>query len=110
MSGINLNIVAVSDEPEEDKAAYLRFRPAITEFININGSMAGNESLSYATVEFRSVGEISSDSAERLRFTNKMSQLNREIIQALIFQSMEAKKEYLGVDRKASLCYKYDVA
>lgn len=94
MSGINLNIVAVSDEPEEDKAAYLRFRPAIAEFVNINGSMAGNESLSYANVEFRGVGEISSDSAERLRFTNKMSQLNREIIQALILQSMETQKEY----------------
>ena len=94
MSGINLNIVAVSDEPEEDKAAYLRFRPAIAEFVNINGSMAGNESLSYANVEFRGVGEISSDSVERLRFTNKMSQLNREIIQALILQSMEAQKEY----------------
>lgn len=94
MSGINLNIVAVSDEPEEDKATYLRFRPAIAEFVNINGSMAGNESLSYANVEFRGVGEISSDSVERLRFTNKMSQLNREIIQALILQSMEAQKEY----------------
>ena len=94
MSGINLNIVAVSDEPEEDKAAYLRFRPAIAEFVNINGSMAGNELLSYANVEFRGVGEIGSDSAERLRFTNKMSQLNREIIQALILQSMEAQKEY----------------
>lgn len=94
MSGINLNIVAVSDEPEEYKAAYLRFRPAIAEFVNINGSMDGKESLSYAALEFRGVGEISSDNAEKLRFTNKMSQLNREIIQALILQSMEAQKEY----------------
>lgn len=94
MSGINLNIVVISDEPEEYKAAYLRFRPAIAEFVNINGSMVGNESLSYATVEFRGVGEISSDNSERLRFTNKMSQLNREIIQALILQSREEQKEY----------------
>lgn len=94
MSGVNLNIVAVSDEPEEDKAAYLRFRPAISEFVNINNSMNGKEALSYAAVEFRGVGEISSDSSERLRFTNKMSQLNREIIRSLILQSIEAQKEY----------------
>lgn len=94
MSGINLNIVAVSDDPEEYKSAYLRFRPAIAEFVNINGSMAGRESLSYATVDFKGVGEFSPNNSERLRFTNKMSQLNREIIQSLILQSMEANKEY----------------
>lgn len=94
MSGVNLNIVAVSDEPEEDKTAYLRFRPAISEFVNINDSMKDQEALSYATVEFRGVGEFNSDCADRLRFTNKMSQLNQEIIQSLIFQSREAQKEY----------------
>lgn len=94
MSGVNLNIVAVSDEPEEDKAAYLRFRPAISEFVNINGSMIGNGANAYATVEFKGVGEVNPDDSEHLRFTNKMSQLNREIIQSLILQSMEAQKEY----------------
>lgn len=94
MSGINLNIVAVSDEPEENKDAYLRFRPAISELVNINGSMTGNESNAYATVEFRGVREINSDDSEHLRFTIKMSQPNREIIQSLILQSIEEQKEY----------------
>ena len=94
MSGINLNIVAVSDEPEEDKAVYLRFRPAISELVNINGSMAGKEEKAYGTVEFKGVGDINADNSEYLRFTSKMSQLNHEIIQSLILQSIEVQKEY----------------
>lgn len=94
ISGHNLNIIAISDEPEENKAAYLRFRPAISEFVNINGSMIGNEANAYATIEFKGVGEINTDDSEHLRFTNKMSELNRKIIQSLILQSMEVQKEY----------------
>ena len=105
MSDVNLNIVAVSDEPEEDKEAYLRFRPAITEFVNINGSMMDNEAKSYATLDFKGVGDLSPDQSERLRFTDKMSQVNHDIIESLILQSVEAEKEYdyvfvsLGNDR-----------
>ena len=94
MSNVDLNIVAVSDEPEEDKTTYLRFRPALSEFVNINGSMAGREGDAYATVEFKGVGEINADNPEHLRFTAKMSQLNYDIIQELILRSMEAQKEY----------------
>lgn len=94
MSGVNLNIVAVSDKPEEDKESYLCFRPAISKFVNINGSMTGNEANAYATVDFKGVWEISPDVSAYLQFTNKMSQVNHEIIQSLILQSLEAQKEY----------------
>jgi len=94
MSGIRLSVVAVSDEPEENKADYLRFRKAIPEFVNVNGSMSGNEQNAYATVEFRGVDGIKTDGAKHLKFTGKMSQLNRDIIHSLVLQSREAQKEY----------------
>lgn len=105
MSGVGLNITAVSDEPEEDRETYLRFRPAVPEFVNVNGSMAGSEAEPYAVVDFKGVGEIMSDGSGRLRFTNTMSQMNRDIIRSLVRQSREAQKEYdyvfvsLGNDR-----------
>lgn len=94
ISGTELNITAVSEEAEEDKEAYLRFRPAISEFVNIDGSLAGREKLAYASLEFRGVSEIDEEAEEPLRFTKKMSQLNKEIIQPLLLQAMEAQKEY----------------
>ena len=94
MSGVHLNITAVSDESEEDKEAYLSFRPAISEFIDINGSMKDSKAEPYAVVDFRDVGEIGPDDSEPLRFTGTMSPMNRDIVRFLIHQSEEAKKEY----------------
>ena len=94
MFGVELNIVVVSNESEECKESYLRFRPAILEFINVNGSMNDKESFSYGNVEFKGVEGINPINAERLRFTPKMSQINRDIIQSIILQSMEEQREY----------------
>lgn len=108
MSGIDLNIVAVSDEPEEDKEAYLRFRPAISEFVNVNGSLQDTEKVAYANVDFKGLEEIHKNGNERLSFTRKMSQLNREIIQSLLLHSITLGKKYnyvfvaLGSDRLSS--------
>ena len=94
MFGVELNIVVVSNESEECKESYLRFRPAILEFINVNGSMNDKASFSYGNVEFKGVEGINPINAERLRFTPKMSQINRDIIQSIILQSMEEQREY----------------
>ena len=94
MCGVKLNIVVVSNESEECKESYLRFRPAISEFINVNGSMKDKESFSYGNIEFKGVEEINPNNAERLRFTSKMSQINRDIIQSMILQSMEEQRKY----------------
>ena len=103
MSGVGLRITAVSDEPEEDRAAYLRFRPAISEFVNVNGSLRGKEQLAYAALEFRGIAGEHGETGP-LRFTQKMSQLNRDIVQSLL-RSAEAQSAYdyvfvsLGNDR-----------
>lgn len=101
MSDIKLNITAISDEPEEGKKSYLEFRPAISEFVNINGSL--NENQGYATLNFRGVGEILEDDSISC-FSRSMA-VNREIINNLMETAVLNHKEYhyvfvaLGEDR-----------
>ncbi len=45
-----LHIRAVSRDPELDKEVYLQVRPALPEFVNVNGSRKGKES--YADLDF----------------------------------------------------------
>lgn len=116
MAGVNLNIRAVSDEPEKDKEDYLQFRPAICEFVNVDGSMDGSEKQAYANLEFQSVSEILAGGGP-LQFTAKPSQINEEIIEHLILKAAYAQKAYnyvfvaLGKDALsrsiAVLCAKY---
>lgn len=63
MSDIGLKITAISECPEKEKESYLYFRPAISEFININGSL--KESLAYATIEFKENIGISKEIKEK---------------------------------------------
>lgn len=94
MSRAKLNITAVSDSPEDDKEAYLRFRPALKDFVNVDGSLQGREELAYAALEFRAVSKTSKGVDENLRFTNKSSQLNKDIVENLIMDAVMNNKEY----------------
>lgn len=94
MSKTKLNITAVSDSPEDDKEAYLRFRPALKEFVNVDGSLQGREEFAYATLQFRAVSETSEGVDENLRFTNKSSQLNKDIVENLIMDAVMNNKDY----------------
>lgn len=47
-----LNITAVTNHPDYDKDVYLQFRPAIHEFVNINGSLDGCGEEIYANLDF----------------------------------------------------------
>lgn len=94
MSGIKLNIDVFSDEPEEDRNNYLRFRPAISEFVNVNGSLKGKEQLAYANLDFRGICENDNLSEVPIYFTNKRSQVNSEIVKMLVSNSRESGKKY----------------
>ncbi|MCD7957180.1 MAG: protein kinase [Lachnospiraceae bacterium] len=117
MADVNLNICAVSDEPEKDKEAYLQFRPAICEFVNVDGSMVGARHRAYANLEFHSVSETLEGESAALQFTTKPSQVNREIVENLFLKAMYADKKYnyvfvaLGNDALsrsvAALCAEY---
>lgn len=53
MDGVSLHVAAVSDEPEEERENYLRFRPAMAEFVNVNGSLKGREETAFASLKFQ---------------------------------------------------------
>ncbi len=55
MLGSKIKITAFSAEPEEDFEHYIGFRPAMREFVNINGSLDENEEAAYGTLDFRHV-------------------------------------------------------
>lgn len=104
MSGIKLNITAVSDEPEEDKESYLRFRPALCEFVYVEGSSSMEENITYANLEFRGVSEKSDEENDKPRF-GKNPQVDEEIVKNIIESAVAKNKEYhyvfvaLGSDR-----------
>lgn len=56
MKGYSLCITAVSPTPEEDKESYLQFRPALSRFVDVNGSMKG-DLRAYAALRFLSINE-----------------------------------------------------
>lgn len=89
MSGMKLNITAVSGDAEDEKESYLKFRPAISEFVNINGSMDSCREKAYASVEFRGLSEIVKGAQ---RFTSQ--QTNQEIIEQLIGSAESVGKMY----------------
>lgn len=82
MSGVTLNITAVSDEPGDDRKAYLRFRPALTGLVNMEGSLKGKERLSCGNLEFRGLSGDSASEQELHRFGRNIS-VNRKLIKNL---------------------------
>lgn len=56
MKGYSLCVSAVSPTPDEDREAYLQFRPALRRFVDVNGSMA-DDPRAYAAVRFLSIHE-----------------------------------------------------
>lgn len=56
MKGYTLQITAVSNTPDEDREAYLQFRPALSRFVNVNGSME-KDARAYGSLRFISLNE-----------------------------------------------------
>lgn len=95
MKGYTLQITAVSHTPEEDKQAYLQFRPALSSFVNVNGSMEGDPR-AYGTLRFLSLNEACGDeSTELLHFERgKNKPANSRLIADLVKHSVEQGKRY----------------
>ena len=70
MLGTELHITAVSEEPEENKTAYLTFRPALPEFVNVDGSLQGREADAYATLDFCDVKTVAEGEVRSLQETD----------------------------------------
>ncbi len=98
MSGVKLNITAVSASPKEDRETYLRFRPALAEFVNVDGSLKGKEESAYGTLEFHALSETTDGSDERLRFSNNTnSQSNKDIVANLLANAAAKGRKYVYV-------------
>lgn len=53
MDGYDLKITALGTAPDEDRSNYLKTRPEMSRFVNVDGSMAAQEELAYAKLSFR---------------------------------------------------------
>lgn len=103
-----INITAISSDSDEDRESYLQFRPAISKFVNINGSMAGKENIAYGSIEFKHlINEEERGADKDLEFRNASGALeeNRTLVSKIIKDAKDNGKTYdyvfvaLGNDR-----------
>ena len=52
MAGFQLHMDVVSDEIDYDRNVYLQFRPALNQFVNVNGSLEGSPKEKYGHLNF----------------------------------------------------------
>lgn len=88
MKGYSLHITAVSNTPEQDRQTYLQFRPALSRFVNVNGSMEA-DARAYGTLRFLSLNEACRDNGTAiLHFTaGKNDPYNRQLVHEIITHS-----------------------
>ena len=58
MMDTRLNLFAVSDDPDTRQKEYLEFRPALPEFVNVDGSLEGKEETAFASLQFLSPAQL----------------------------------------------------
>ena len=83
MDGVLLNITAVSNDSQSNKEDYLRFRHALPEYVNVDGSMSAPGLRPYANLRFRSVAEFAGGGADA-KFVGSESPTNQTIIENLL--------------------------
>ena len=95
MKGYKLQITAVSNTPGEDRDAYLQFRPALSRFVNVNGSMDGDDR-AYGALRFVSLNEACQYRGDDiLHFEHgKNKPANSRLIAEIINSSVDSQKTY----------------
>ncbi|MCD7981995.1 MAG: DUF1887 family CARF protein [Clostridiales bacterium] len=93
MKGYSLNITAVSGTAEEDRASYLQFRPDLSRFVDVDGSMKADKKRAYASLNFAPLPKTD-ERAETPSFWLGESQKAFEVNQAIVsgILSAAAKK------------------
>lgn len=87
MEGFRLSITAASDEPQRDREDYLKFRPAMSDFVNVNGSSPADSGSTYADLQFIPIGaktDGATDGAEEETHFGAADDENREIVLYLL--------------------------
>lgn len=95
MKGYNLQITAVSNTPDEDRQAYLQFRPALSRFVNVNGSM-DKDPRAYGSLSFISLNEACQyQGTDILHFERgKNKPANSRLIAEIINSSVDSETTY----------------
>lgn len=90
MIGTSLNLLAVSDDPAASKKAYLDFRPALPEFVNVDGSLDGKEETAFATLDFLSPTQLLLERDSPLRLCS----INGSLAEQMAEAARSSRKEY----------------
>lgn len=90
MIGTSLNLLAVSDDPAASKKAYLDFRPALPEFVNVDGSLDGKEETAFATLDFLSPTQLLLERDSSLRLCS----INGSLAEQMAEAARSSRKEY----------------
>lgn len=79
--GNKIHITAISDNPERDRAVYLQFRPALNQFVTVNGHLAHTSGESYAQLDFIPVPH-----ATFKAFSCDDMDINKDILESFILE------------------------
>lgn len=88
----SLQIDAVSASPEADRESYLEFRPALKQFVNVDGSMAG-DSRAYGTLNFSALGGTR-DAAFVRELSREKAEHNRLLVQRCLEKARQEGTAY----------------
>ena len=99
MSEKHLHVTVASEEAEKDQESYLVFRPELSTFVDVNGSLEGKEESAYAALEFQDITETPDGRNEKLKFNGSAAQ-NAEIIHNLTEKAKAQGKcyQYIFID------------
>lgn len=93
LPGYDITITAVSNNPEYDKDVYLQFRPALDQFVNVNGSLDNTDAESYGTLNFVSVPQSAQETSCSRGFSVNDMESNRSIVDDIMAE--DAKIQYV---------------
>jgi len=96
MKGYSLSVTAVSNSPEEDMESYLQFRPAVSRFVDVNGSMTNNIEKAYATLRFCALpGSSQQQPLEFFKATSaETEEDNRNLAKRVIAEAVSCGEGY----------------
>lgn len=98
MKGHALYLTVVVGHPKAAQAEYLKSRPALPSFVDVNGSLSGSGKEAYAVLEFMDIPK------ERHTFHMDNTDTNRQIVEEIMLTSLgEERVHYIflsmGSDR-----------
>lgn len=88
-----LRIDAVSASPETDRESYLEFRPAMKQFVNVDGSMAG-DSRAYGTLTFSPLPGDTGDAAFARELSREKAEYNRQLVRGCLEKARQEGTPY----------------